>query len=68
MAAALLSVVSSLPPSKAAPVLASKAAKESQAAMEKVANAKAKAWRRAAKEGEREGCRGGLPHAVQHLG
>ena len=51
MAAALLSVVPSLPPSKAAPVLASKAAKESQAAMEKVANAKVKARRRAGKEG-----------------
>ena len=53
MAAALLSVVSSLSPSEAAPVPASKAAKESQGAM--VANAKVKAWRRAGrKEKERD--------------
>ena len=44
MAAALLSVVSSLPPSEDAPD------PEAQAAMEKVANAKVKAWRKAGKQ------------------
>ena len=43
MAAALLSVVSSLPPSEDAPD------PDSQAAMEKVATAKVKAWRKAGK-------------------
>ena len=44
MAAALLSVVSSLPPSEDAPD------PEAQAAMEKVATAKVKAWRKAGKQ------------------
>ena len=44
MAAALLSVVSSLPPSEDAPD------PDSQAAMEKVATAKVKAWRKAGKK------------------
>ena len=47
MAAALLSVVSSLPPSEDAPDPDSLAAKEAQAAMEKVTTAKVKAWRKA---------------------
>ena len=46
MAAALLSVVSSLPPSEDAPD------PEAQAAMEKVATAKVKAWRKAGKQEE----------------
>ena len=50
MAAALLSVVSSLPPSEDAPDPDSLAAKEAQAAMEKVATAKVKAWRKAGKK------------------
>ena len=50
MAATLLSVVSSLPPSEDAPDPDSLAAKEAQAAMEKVANAKVKAWRKAGKQ------------------
>ena len=50
MAAALLSVVSSLPPSEDAPDPDSFAAKEAQAAMEKVASAKLKAWRKAGKK------------------
>ena len=55
MAAALLSVVSSLPSSEDAPDPDSLAAKETQAAMEKVANAKVKAWRKAGKqENEKE--------------
>ena len=55
MAAALLSVVSSLPPSEDAPDLDSLAAKEAQAAMEKVTTAKVKAWRKAGrKEQEKE--------------
>ena len=44
MAAALLSVVSSLPPSEDA------ADPEAQAAIEKVATAKVKAWRKAGKQ------------------
>ena len=44
MAATLLSVVSSLPPSEDAPDL------EAQAAMEKVVTAKVKAWRKAGKQ------------------
>ena len=55
MAAALLSVVSSLPPSEDAPDPDSLAAKEAQAAMEKVTTAKVKAWRKAGrKEQEKE--------------
>ena len=55
MAAALLSVVSFLPPSEDAPDPESLAAKEAQAAMEKVATAKVKAWRKAGrKEKEKE--------------
>ena len=55
MAAALLSVVSSLPPSEDAPDPDSLAAKEAQAAMEKVTTAKVKAWRKAGrKEQEQE--------------
>ena len=55
MAAALLSVVSSLPPSEDAPDPNSLAAKETQAAMEKVTTAKVKAWRKAGrKEKEKE--------------
>ena len=50
MAAALLSVVSSLPPSEDAPDPDSFAAKEAQAAMEKVATAKVKACRKAGKK------------------
>ena len=50
MAAALLSVVSSLPPSEDAPDPDSLAVKEAQAAMEKVATAKVKAWRKAGKK------------------
>ena len=51
MAAALLSVVSSLPPSEDAPDPDSLAAKEAQAAMETFATAKVKACR---KEGKKE--------------
>ena len=55
MAAALLSVVSSLPPSEDAPDPDSSAAKEAQAAMERVTTAKVKAWRKAGrKEKEKE--------------
>ena len=55
MAAALLSVVSSLPPSEDAPNSDSSAAKEAQAVLEKVATAKVKAWRKAGKiEKEKE--------------
>ena len=54
MAAALLSVVSSLPPSEDAPDPDSLAAKEARAAMEKVANAKVKAWRKAGKQEKEE--------------
>ena len=55
MAAALLSFVSSLPPSEDAPDPHSLAAKEAQAAMEKVTTAKVKAWRKAGrKEKEKE--------------
>ena len=55
MVAALLSVVSSLPPSEDAPDPDSLAAKEAQAAMEKVTTAKVKAWRKAGrKEQEKE--------------
>ena len=55
MAAALLSVVSSLPPSEDAPDPDSLAAKEVQAAMENVTTAKVKAWRKAGrKEQEKE--------------
>ena len=50
MAAALLCVVSSLPPSEDAPDPDSLAAKEAQAAMEKVDNAKVKAWRKVGKQ------------------
>ena len=50
MAAALLSVVSSLPPSEDAPDPDSLAAKEAQAAMEKVTTAKVKAWRKAGRK------------------
>ena len=50
MAAAVLSVVSSLPPSEDAPDSDSLAAKEAQAAMEKVATTKVKAWRKAGKK------------------
>ena len=49
-AAALLSVVSSLSPSEDSPDPDSLAAKEAQAAMEKVATAKLKAWRKAGKQ------------------
>ena len=55
MAAALLSVVSSLPPSEYASDPDSLVAKEAQAAMEKVATDKVKAWRKAGeKEKEKE--------------
>ena len=55
MAAALLSVVSSLPPSEDAPDPDSLAAKEAQAAMERVTTAKVEAWRKAGrKEKEKE--------------
>ena len=54
MAAALLSVVSSLPPSEDAPDPDSLAAKEAQAAMEKIATAKVKAWRKAGKKEKEE--------------
>ena len=55
MAAALLSVVSSLPPSEDAPDPDSLAAKEPQDAMEKITTAKVKAWRKAGrKEKEKE--------------
>ena len=55
MAAALLSVVSSSPPSEDAPDPESLAAKEAQTAMEKVTTAKVKAWRKAGrKEQEKE--------------
>ena len=55
MAAALLFVVSSLPPSEDAPDPDSLAAKEAQAAMEKVTTAKVKAWRKAGRmEKEKE--------------
>ena len=50
MAAALLSVVSSLPPSEDAPDPDSLAAKEAQAVMEKVTTAKVKAWRKAGRK------------------
>ena len=64
MAAALLSVVSSRPSSEAAPVPASKAAKETNTAVEKVANAKVKAWKRAGrKEKEKD-----APEAYPMLG
>ena len=52
MAAALLSVVSSLPPSEDAPDPDSLAAKEAQAAMEKVTTAKVKAWRKTGRKGQ----------------
>ena len=59
MAAALLSVVSSLPASEDAPDPDSLAAKEAQAAMENVATAKVKAWRKAGKkEKEKEPMKG----------
>ena len=55
MAAALLSGVSSLPPSEDAPDPDSLAAKAAQAAMEKVTTAKVKGWRKAGrKEQEKE--------------
>ena len=50
MAAALLSVLSSLPPSEDAPDTDSLAPKEAQAAMEKVTTAKVKAWRKAGRK------------------
>ena len=54
MAATLLSVVSSLPPSDDAPDPDSLAAKEAQAAMEKVNTAKVKAWRKAGRKEKEE--------------
>ena len=55
MAAALLCVVSSLPPSEDASDPDCLAAKEAEAAMEKVTTAKVKAWRKAGrKEQEKE--------------
>ena len=55
MAAALLFVVSFLPPSDDSPDPDSLAAKEAQAAMEKVTTAKVRAWRKAGrKEQEKE--------------
>ena len=50
MVAALLSVVSSLPLSEDAPDPDSLAAKEAQAAMDKFATAKVKAWRKGGKQ------------------
>ena len=50
MAAALVSVVSSLPPSEDAPDPDSLATKEAQAAIRKVTTAKVKAWRKAGRK------------------
>ena len=68
MAAALLSVESSLPPSEDAPDPDSLAAKKAQAVMEKLTTAKVKAWRKAG--GKKQGKRTdeGVSHVRHHVG
>ena len=68
MAAALLSVVSSLPPSEDAPDPDSLAANEGQAAMEKVHHRQSESLEKSGKEGAGERTDEGVSHVRHHVG